>query len=154
MIRGGSPEARDPLAPGMPRRYSARVVSEDVDYVAIDSDLLDMMITWDQTGTYEVGELRGVSEEGPSSDDWMTNAAADQGVPLAFRRRTSRRSSCACSASTTSAGEVVIKQGDEGDYFYAIVKGRCAGHARDAAQQGRHQARRARQSATRSARKR
>ena len=24
------------------------------------------------------------------------------------------------------AGEVVIKQGDEGDYFYVIVKGKCA----------------------------
>ena len=34
--------------------------------------MLDMMLTWDQTGSYEVTELRGVNEEGPSSDDWMT----------------------------------------------------------------------------------
>ncbi len=42
------------------------------------------------------------------------------------------------------AGDVVIKQGDEGDYFYVITEGRCAVHPRDSAEQGRHQAGRAR----------
>ena len=69
MIRGGAPESRNPLAPGQPRRFSARAI-EDVDYIAIDSDLLDVMITWDQTGTYEVAELQGNSESG--GEDWMT----------------------------------------------------------------------------------
>ena len=58
MLRGGSPEARNPIAPSMPRRYSARVVSERIEYVSIDSDMLDVMLTWDQTGTYEVNELK------------------------------------------------------------------------------------------------
>jgi CRP-like cAMP-binding protein len=57
-IRGGSPEARNPIVPGNPRRYSARVVSDRIEYLAIDSDMLDVMLTWDQTGTYEVSELR------------------------------------------------------------------------------------------------
>ena len=38
VIRGGTPEARNPVAPGNPRRYTARVVSERMEYVAIDSD--------------------------------------------------------------------------------------------------------------------
>ena len=67
VIRGGSPEARNPIAPCNPRRYTARVVSDRVEYVAIDSDMLDMMLTWDQTGSYEVNELRGVDEEGPAA---------------------------------------------------------------------------------------
>src|SRR3954454_10282101 len=53
MIRGGTPESRSPLFPQIPRRVSARAV-EDVSYLAIDSELLDVMITWDQTGSYEV----------------------------------------------------------------------------------------------------
>jgi CRP-like cAMP-binding protein len=121
MIRGGAPESRNPLAPGQPRRFSARAI-EDVDYIAIDSDLLDVMITWDQTGTYEVAELQG----GPESDgdDWMTTLLSTkafhrippaniQAIFLRMQRMSYR------------AGEVVIKQGDEGDYFYAIVKGKC-----------------------------
>jgi CRP-like cAMP-binding protein len=125
VIRGGSPEARNPLAPGIPRRYSARVVSERIDYVSIDSDMLDMMLTWDQTGSYEVNELRGVDEEGPISDDWMTNllqTKAFHRIPPANIQAIFMR----MQRVDYKTGDVVIKQGDEGDYFYVIVKGRCA----------------------------
>jgi CRP-like cAMP-binding protein len=125
VIRGGSPEARNPIAPGLPRRYSARVVSDRIDFVSIDSDMLDMMLTWDQTGSYEVNELRGVGEEGPSSDDWMTNllqTKAFHKIPPANIQAIFMR----MQRVDYKPGEVVIKQGDEGDYFYVIVKGRCA----------------------------
>jgi CRP-like cAMP-binding protein len=125
VIRGGSPEARNPLAPGIPRRYSARAVSDRVDYVSIDSDMLDMMLTWDQTGSYEVNELRGVDEEGPTSDDWMTNllqTKAFHKIPPANIQAIFMR----MQRVDYKPGDIVIKQGDEGDYFYVIVKGRCA----------------------------
>jgi CRP-like cAMP-binding protein len=125
VIRGGSPEARNPIAPGLPRRYSARVVSDRIDFVAIDSDMLDMMLTWDQTGSYEVNELRGVGEEGPSSDDWMTNllqTKAFHKIPPANIQAIFMR----MQRVDYKPGEVIIKQGDEGDYFYVIVKGKCA----------------------------
>jgi CRP-like cAMP-binding protein len=125
VIRGGSPEARNPIAPGLPRRYSARVVSDRIDFVIIDSDMLDMMLTWDQTGSYEVNELRGVGEEGPSSDDWMTNllqTKAFHKIPPANIQAIFMR----MQRVDYKPGEIIIKQGDEGDYFYVIVKGRCA----------------------------
>src|SRR5688500_10579842 len=67
-IKCGTPEARNPLAPSVPRRFGARAV-DNVDYIAIDSDMLDVMLTWDQTGSYEVNELQ--TEDGGGSDDWM-----------------------------------------------------------------------------------
>ncbi|HRP35883.1 MAG TPA: cyclic nucleotide-binding domain-containing protein, partial [Gammaproteobacteria bacterium] len=69
VIEGGTPDARSPLSPGLPRRVSARARSK-IEFIVIDSDLLDVMLTWDQTGTYEVSELRG--DNLPESDDWMT----------------------------------------------------------------------------------
>lgn len=125
VIRGGSPESRNPIGPGNPRRYTARVVSERMEYVAIDSDTLDMMLTWDQTGSYEVNELRGVGEEGPTSDDWMTNllqTKAFHRIPPANIQAIFMR----MQRVDFKPGESVIKQGDEGDFFYVIVKGRCA----------------------------
>jgi rhodanese-related sulfurtransferase len=125
VIRGGSPEARNPIAPANPRRYAARVVSERIEFVSIDSDMLDMMLTWDQTGSYEVNELRGVDEEGPSSDDWMTNllqTKAFHRIPPANIQAIFMR----MQRVDFKPGEMVIKQGDEGDFFYVIVKGRCA----------------------------
>ncbi|MEO0998183.1 MAG: hypothetical protein AAFX58_11760, partial [Pseudomonadota bacterium] len=65
-VRGGSDEARNPLSPILPRRFAARA-STKIQYLSIDSDLLDVMLTWDQTGSYEVSELRG--EAGGVSSD-------------------------------------------------------------------------------------
>src|SRR3984957_6667379 len=58
MIQGGTAEAKSPLYPGTPRRVSARAVDE-ISYLAIDSELLAVIITWDQTGSYDVRALRG-----------------------------------------------------------------------------------------------
>ena len=45
-IRGGTDEARNPLVPMLPRRYTAQA-QDAVEYISIDSDLLDVMLTWD-----------------------------------------------------------------------------------------------------------
>ena len=69
IVRSGSPEARAALAPGLPRKFTARALT-DIEYIVIDSDLLDVLLTWDQTGQYEVAELRGDGMD--VSGDWMT----------------------------------------------------------------------------------
>jgi hypothetical protein len=73
VIKGGSPEARHPLGAKIPRPYSARAL-DDIEYVSIDSELLDVMITWDQTGSYEVSELQAqfTGAQNAEGDDWMT----------------------------------------------------------------------------------
>jgi len=45
VITGGSEEARHPLAPQIPRHVSARAKT-NVEWFAVDSDLLDIMLTW------------------------------------------------------------------------------------------------------------
>jgi len=120
MIRGGSPEARSPLCHQQPRQASARAVDE-IEYLSIDSELLDVMITWDQTGSYEVSDLR--SAEGEGDDDWMTtllSSSSFQRIPPSNIQAIFIR----MQRQAYRAGEVVIKQGDEGDYFYAIVSGK------------------------------
>ena len=122
MIRGGTPEARTPLYPQLPRKVSARAVDE-ISYLSIDSELLDVMITWDQTGTYEVAELQA-QLDGAGSDDWMTTllqTKAFHRIPPANIQAIFLR----LQRTPFKAGEVVIKQGDEGDFFYIIVSGKC-----------------------------
>ena len=122
MIAGGTPEARTPLAPQNPRRVSARAL-DAVEYLAIDSELLDVMITWDQTGTYEVSELQ-TQFEGAAEDDWMTTLLQNRAmhrIPPANIQAIFMR----MQRTPYKAGDVVIQQGSEGDFFYAIVSGRC-----------------------------
>ena len=119
-VAGGSDEAKNPLAPILPRQVSA-VATSNTEYITIDSDLLDVMLTWDQTGSYEVNELRG--EDG-TSDDWMTTLLRTKAFhkipPANIQAIFMRLQQINC-----KAGDVVIKQGDEGDYFYVITRGRC-----------------------------
>ncbi|MGE0113582.1 MAG: cyclic nucleotide-binding domain-containing protein [Steroidobacteraceae bacterium] len=124
VIRAGTPEARNPLAPIMPRRYTAMVASDRIEYLSIDSDLLDVMLTWDQTGSYEVGELDSSGQTLDVADDWMTTllqTKAFHKVPPANIQAIFMR----LQRVDFRAGQTVIKQGDEGDYFYVIVKGKC-----------------------------
>jgi CRP-like cAMP-binding protein len=122
MIRGGTPEARNPISQALPRLHTARAV-DPIEYLAIDSDLLDMMITWDQTGTYEVAELQAQFGN-TGGDDWMTTLLQTKAFhripPANIQAIFMRMQRVAC-----RAGEIVIQQGSEGDYFYAIVSGKC-----------------------------
>jgi CRP-like cAMP-binding protein len=120
-IRAGTPEARAALAPGLPRRFTARAAT-DIEYIVIDSDLLDVLLTWDQTGQYEVAELRGDDLE--VSGDWMTTllqTKAFHRIPPANIQAIFMR----MQRINYRAGDVVIKQGTEGDYFYVVVAGKC-----------------------------
>src|SRR3977135_3541354 len=122
LLRSGTPEARNPLYPKLPRHVTVRAV-EDISFLSIESDLLDVMITWDQTGTYEVAELQAHLQS-VGSDDWMTTLLQTNAFhripPANIQAIFERLQRVPC-----RAGEGVIKQGDEGDYFYIIVNGKC-----------------------------
>ena len=121
VIRAGTPEARAALAPGLPRKFTARAGS-DLEYIMIDSDLLDVLLTWDQTGQYEVAELN--SDSLGVNGDWMTTllqTKAFHRIPPANIQAIFMR----MQRINYRAGDVVIKQGSEGDYFYVVVAGKC-----------------------------
>ena len=117
-VEGGSEIARNPVAPVFPRRVSARA-RDRVQFISIDSDLLDVMLTWDQTGTYEVSELQGKADTG---DDWMTmllQTKAFHKIPPANIQAIFMR----MQQINYRSGDVILKQGTEGDYFYVLTNG-------------------------------
>jgi CRP-like cAMP-binding protein len=118
-IEGGSDPARNPVSPIFPRRVSARA-RDRVNFISIDSDLLDVMLTWDQTGTYEVSELQGKSDN--AGDDWMTmllQTKAFHKIPPANIQAIFMR----MQQINYKSGDVILKQGAEGDYFYVLTRG-------------------------------
>jgi len=121
LLRSNSDESRNPIAPVLPRRYTVRAVDRG-EYISVDTELLDVMLTWDQTGSYEVNELR--SDDHGNSDDWMTTllqTKAFHRIPPGNIQAIFLR----MQQVHFNAGDVIIKQGDEGDYFYVITRGRC-----------------------------
>ncbi len=118
-VKGGSDLARNPIAPVFPRRVTAKA-RDRVQFISIDSDLLDVMLTWDQTGTYEVSELHGDNASG--GEDWMTmllQTKAFHKIPPANIQAIFMR----MQQINYKSGDVILKQGSEGDYFYVLTRG-------------------------------
>lgn len=122
IVEGGSDFARNPIAPVFPRRVTAKA-RDRVQFISIDSDLLDVMLTWDQTGTYEVSELHGQDGGGGGGgEDWMTmllQTKAFHKIPPANIQAIFMR----MQQINYKSGDVILKQGSEGDYFYVLTKG-------------------------------
>ena len=110
VVSAGTDPARYPLANQQPRITTARAATKSV-IASIDSTLLDVMLTLDQTA--ETGSVEiGVNAE----EDWMTRmlqSDAFSRLPPADIQRLIQ----SLTVVNASAGDTVIRQGDEGDYF-------------------------------------
>ncbi|MCC7413626.1 MAG: cyclic nucleotide-binding domain-containing protein [Gammaproteobacteria bacterium] len=122
-VIGGTDVARHPLANQQPRPCTATAKSA-CKITRFDSDLLDILLTWDQLSGIEVSEIT-LSEEGDESDgDWMTRilqSQAFQQVPPANIQAMFMR----MQELPVRTGEVIIKQGDDGDSYYIIKSGKA-----------------------------
>lgn len=121
-LSADDPKARHRLAHQSPRGVSAKCMSE-VHYLSVDASLLDVMLTWDQANSLEVKELS--PDNVVSQDDWMAKLLqmrAFQMVPPANLQAMFMR----MEEVKAEAGQVIVKQDQDGDYFYVIISGRCA----------------------------
>jgi len=117
-LEAGTEDTRTALAHIIPRNFTA-IAKTNVVIFTIDSDLLDMMLTWDQTGSFQVEELNG-----EQNDDWMSRILNTE----AFRRIPPANIQAIFTSLEdieVKPGDAVIKQGDPGDYFYIVKSGRC-----------------------------
>ena len=122
-IKSGSPESRKPLTEHSPRRGTAIAVTPIL-YVRIDSDLVDTMLTWAESASSENEEVimsgddiitidtGGLKNKMQHSPNFRKLPAAN--IDLLLEKMEPIR---------MNAGEVIIRQGDEGDYFYVIEQG-------------------------------
>ena len=121
-IRGGTDTARFPVSPDLPRHCGA-VATDLVEFITIESMLLDVSLTWDQTGVYEVGEFKSALKA--AEDDWMVMllySKAFQRIPPATLQSVFSR----LQQVPYKAGDTIICQGDEADYSYIVRRGTCA----------------------------
>lgn len=118
IIRSGDPEARHPLAPQYPRQLSARTLTKST-VIRIDSGLLDVMLVWDQSNSYEVSDISSDDDE-----DWMTRLLQSEmlaRLPAMNIQQVIMR----LEEVEKKSGDVVVQQDSEGDYYYIIKQGNC-----------------------------
>ncbi|MEM7404973.1 MAG: cyclic nucleotide-binding domain-containing protein [Pseudomonadota bacterium] len=122
-VKSGSQEARHALANQQPRQVSARTRS-NCTVTRFDSDLLDILLTWDQLSGIEVSDIQVEESEEDETGDWMTRILQSKAflkIPPANIQAMFMR----LQELPVSAGQNIVKQGEEGDYYYIISRGRC-----------------------------
>lgn len=137
ILRGGTDAAKH--AVNANTRILDTIALTPVEIMRIDVDLLDIMMTWDQlSGEESIGakakQAHGKNNTTPakfarSAGDWMN----DTGVFSAFNLQSGVFSRLPPAnieemfkrmvSISASAGQVMIQQGAEGDYYYLIQSG-------------------------------
>ena len=133
ILRGGTDTAKFAVDAGAQQIDSAIAIT-DIEIMRIDLDLLDIMMTWDQLADYQNNEPKvyaRVPEIKTTNAEWLTNTGIfsiteiqkglfsrlpSPNIDTMFRRFTPLK---------VKAGQVVVKQGMEGDYYYIIDSGKA-----------------------------
>ena len=124
VLRSGSEQAKKAIANAQPRAFSAKAKTL-CKITRIDSDLLDILTTWDQVSGIEVEELTVSSSStntNSEDEDWMTAILREKAFynlpPVNIQSMFMKMEEY-----PVKKGDVVIKQGDEGDFYYIIRSG-------------------------------
>jgi CRP-like cAMP-binding protein len=115
VVVGGTEETRHALNRLKNRVSRSRAISE-VDLLAIDDELLDVLATWDQVAA---GSEAGSPIGGALSLGSLRSGAFSQLPPAHIDELLKR-----FERLRVKQGDVVIREGDEGDYYYVIESGR------------------------------
>jgi len=120
-IKSDLTDGLNAIAHILPRTVTA-LAKTNCTVFKIDGDLIDVMLTWDQTGSYQVTELGIGNTNG--DDDWMSRILQTEAfhrIPPANIQAIFFR----MQSVPVKAGEKIVLQNGEGDYFYIIKKGRA-----------------------------
>jgi CRP-like cAMP-binding protein len=126
VVVGGSDESRQALN-RQSRGLTRSKAITDVDFVAIDDEVLDILSTWDQvTGAEGDGSAMGDAVRGDPR--MMTGAfslsalrsGAFAQLPAAHIDELMKR----FERIKAERGQAIIREGDEGDYYYVVESGR------------------------------
>jgi rhodanese-related sulfurtransferase len=126
VLVGGTDRALLPLGGGGFLPKAAKAIT-DVELLYFDEDTLDIVVTWDQI--MAPAARRGKVEAPPA--DWRTMSGifavqnltqgAFAALPAAHIRALFER----FQRIKVMRGDVVVREGDAGDYYYLIEQGRC-----------------------------
>jgi len=117
-LEAGTDRARAPMTEQSPTQVSA-VAKTDVELLLVESDFLDLVMAWSQSGDHPDGA--DTDEEG---HDWMScllESALFARVPPSHIQQLFVR----FNELSVAPEERILREGEPGDYFYVLESGRA-----------------------------
>lgn len=118
LVAGDTEESRYALSSGEKRTVTA-TCTRPAQVLFIDRVHLDLMLTWAQTGSVEVRDM----DEG-DAQDWMSAMLRNPAFHRIPPANIAQIIACVEQVEFT-AGEIIIRQGEVGDYYYVLTDGLC-----------------------------
>ena len=117
-VEGGTEDGLYAVAQLKPRQNTG-TAKTDVTLFKVDNDQLDRLLTWDQVTGISVIEM-----EDDRNNEWMMamlKADAFKKLPAENINEMFNR----MEVMEVKKGDVIIRQGEPGDYYYVIQEGQC-----------------------------
>ncbi|TQV84106.1 cyclic nucleotide-binding domain-containing protein [Exilibacterium tricleocarpae] len=122
-----SADVRFPLGGSSPPQVSA-IAKSEVKLLSVERDFLDLVMAWSQSSDFSMTGLKdqqvevGGGEDDDDESDWMScllrSPLFTQIPPANIQQLFTRFESV-----EVKSGEPVVKEGEQGDYFYVIESG-------------------------------
>ncbi|MDH5435842.1 MAG: cyclic nucleotide-binding domain-containing protein [Gammaproteobacteria bacterium] len=119
VISGGSIDAKHPVVDIQPRRATAKSKT-DITIALLDRKEMDIVLTWDQSSDKGI-KVDSDDEENEDWTDTILRAKIFYRIPPANIQAVFMR----MEPIPFKKDEVVIEEGQEGDYFYIVREGKC-----------------------------
>lgn len=124
LVSADTEQARYALANLKPRQYSARAKT-GITILSVNSDFLDKLLTWDQTTWQPSNGLQVTEISGSQNSSWMQHLLKTKAFLHLPTSSIDGLFSC-IEEMSVKAGQLIIKQGDPGDFYYIIQSGKAA----------------------------
>ena len=124
VLRAGTDAAKHPIDTGR-LQIKDTIALTPIEVVRIDMDLLDIMMTWDQLSGYPQAQ----SKQAQPSSEWKLDVASFNAFKLqngVFAKLPAANIEAMferLELKNVEAGQRIITQGQEGDYYYLIQQG-------------------------------
>ncbi len=125
-IVGGTDHARYPLAHHIPRQLTARSKSK-VSFVRIDTQMLDRLLTSDSASSNDTYEVTDVLDD---DDDWMAQLLQAEAL-INLPPENIQAMFMQLEEVPLKAGNEVVREGEQGEYFYLLRAGKAKVMATD-----------------------
>lgn len=131
IIVGGTEAAMRSLDKFKPPFTAGKAIT-DIELVRIDEEVLDIMLTWDQLAAPQAAAGAKTAPDATDRTDWRTMSGMfagenlTRGIFASLPPANIETLLMRFQRIKAARGEVIIREGAEGDFYYVIESGRCS----------------------------